>query len=434
LDYRILGPLEVCDEGRTIGLAGDKQRVLLAILLLHANEVVSADGLIDGLWGERPPPSALNALHVHVSRLRRALEDAADPPPASADGALVTRGRGYVLRVGAGELDVGRFRDLVEQGRQALADGDGADAARILRHALALWRGPPLAEFKYEPFAQSAIAQLEELRIAALEERVEADIALGHHGELLAELAALVEQHPLRERLRGQFMLALYRCGRQAEALSVYQQFRRTLSEQLGRDPGPGLRELELAILARDASLDCDSTGTASSSPATGLSDLPRAAGPAHRRRVRLVIGGCTLVAAALAAVAIASSGGGAAPPTLIAADAVGAINPSGGTLRAVVPLGTPPSALAAGYGAVWVTDYDAGTVSRVDPSTRVVVQTIAVGSTPGGIAVGGGAVCVANNYAGTVSRIDPTVNRVVQTIAVGTRPAGSRSATAQCG
>jgi WD40 repeat protein/DNA-binding SARP family transcriptional activator len=264
MDYRILGPLEVSDDGRRVGLGGDKQRALLAILLLHANEVVSSDRLIDDLWRESPPPSAVRTLQAYVSRLRKALgaNGAASVAPGgngsagSANGALLTRGHGYLLRVAPGDLDLDRFGELVDQGRAALAGGEPGEAARSLREALGLWRGPPLADFAYEPFAQAAIAQLEELQLGAVEERIEADLAVGRDQELVGELRDLVERHPLRERLRGQLMLALYRSGRQAEALEVNQEFRRALSQQLGLDPGQGLQQLEAAILARDPLVD----------------------------------------------------------------------------------------------------------------------------------------------------------------------------------
>ncbi|MBV8221269.1 MAG: AfsR/SARP family transcriptional regulator, partial [Solirubrobacterales bacterium] len=262
--FRILGPVEVCDGDRTVGFGSERQRALLAILLLHANEVVSADALIDDLWGERPPPTALRTLQAHVSRLRKVLdtngaglpEADAEPAGTSSRGLLVTRGHGYLLRVAPGDLDLDRFTGMVEQGRQALAAGDPEEAARILGAGLALWRGPPLADFRYEAFAQAPIARLEELRLAAIEERVEADLALGRHEQLVGELTALIEGNLLRERLRAQLMLALYRSGRQAEALEVYQEFRQGLSEQLGLDPGPGLQRLEVAILNRDPRLE----------------------------------------------------------------------------------------------------------------------------------------------------------------------------------
>ena len=423
MDYRILGPFEVRRQGDVLDVEGDKPRALLAILLLHANEVVSADRLIDGLWGERPPPSALNALHVNVSRLRRALGQSSDQQPAARDTVLVTRGRGYVLHVEPGEIDAERCRGLLEQGRELLAGGDPAHAASVLRSALALWRGEPLADFAYAPFAQPAIAQLEELRLAALEERFEADLALGAHRELIGELTAAVGRNPLRERLRGQLMLALYRCGRQAEALDAYQEFRRTLSEELGLDPGPGLQQLELAILARDPSLDLPPTvpALATAGPAT----RPEIAARPGRRWARLAVGASALVAVVLVGAVIAASVGGESTPSILAANSVGAVSPADGGVRAVVPLDAAPSSVAAGDGAVWVADYEAGTVSRIDPQTRAVVQTITVGAVPTGIAVGAGMVWVANNTGESVSRIDPVADRVVQTTAIASPPNG---------
>jgi DNA-binding SARP family transcriptional activator/class 3 adenylate cyclase/WD40 repeat protein len=269
MDYRVLGPLEVSDGDRPIALGGEKQRALLAVLLLHAGEVVSAERLIDALWGERTPGAAHNALQIHVSRLRKALDGSeanqpqatGDSPGTASGGVLVTRGSGYVLRVQPGELDLERFQAAVEAGREALAAGDAQRAAESLREGLGLWRGPPLADFLYEPFAAASIGHLEELRLAALEDRVEAELALGRHEQLIGELSALVAENPLRERLRGQLMLALYRCGRQAEALDVYQQLRHMLAEELGLDPGPRLHQLQAAILERDPSLELQGSG-----------------------------------------------------------------------------------------------------------------------------------------------------------------------------
>jgi YVTN family beta-propeller protein len=431
MDYRILGPLEVCDGDRTLELGGDKQRALLAVLLLHAGEVVSADRLIDDLWGERQPPAALKALQAHISRLRKTLDTNAagwleaggDPSAGSSKGVLVTRGHGYLLRVAPSELDLDRFRGLVEQGRRALAAGDPREAGRVLRAGLAMWRGPPLADFTYEAFAQAAIAQLEELHLGAVEERVEADLALGRHDQLVGELAALVDRNPLRERLRAQLMLALYRCGRQAEALDVYQEFRRHLSEELGLDPGPRLQQLEAAILSRDASLAAPVADWPPAEPAA--SAAPRRRATLERRRQRLAFGGLMLTGVAVAAAVLVSSGGQAARLSVIAADSVGAISPARGAISAVVPVGSSPSRLAAGEGAVWVTNYNDNTVSRIDLATRAVDQTIQAGSTPSGIAVGARAVWVANNFAGTVSKIDPAADRIVQSIPVGNGPSG---------
>jgi DNA-binding SARP family transcriptional activator len=246
-DFRILGPLEVAEGGRLVGLSGARQRALLAILLLHVGEAVSTDRLIDELWGDAPPAAGSAALRVRISQLRRALG------PAGA--LLVTRPPGYAMALSPEQLDLGRFERLVEAGDRALRRDDAADAATNLRAALALWRGPPLADFSYAPFAQGAIVRLQELRLVAIELRVEADLALGDHARLLGELQALVREYPLRERLWGQLMLALYRDGRQAEALEAYRAARRGLVEDIGLEPGPDLRDLEQRILAQDDGL-----------------------------------------------------------------------------------------------------------------------------------------------------------------------------------
>jgi DNA-binding SARP family transcriptional activator len=225
MDDRILGPVEAFHRGR-LPLGGRRQRALLAILLLHANEVVSSDRLIDELWGEGAPPNAAKMLHVYVSRLRKALDR--EGRERSSRDVLVTEAGGYLLHVEPGELDVRRFEALVEEGRRALAENAADRAAVRLREALALWRGPALADLAYERFAHSETARLEEARLAAVEDRIEADLACGRHGGLVGEIAALLGEHPLRERLAGQLMLALYRSGGQAEALEVYRRARTT--------------------------------------------------------------------------------------------------------------------------------------------------------------------------------------------------------------
>ena len=241
MEFRLLGPLEVVEHDRVLVLGGGRQRALFAVLLLHANEVVSADRLIDGLWGQTPPATAGKIVQVYVSRLRKEL----------GNGRLVTRSPGYLLRVDRSELDLARFEQFVAEAGRA----DPRSAALKLRRALALWRGPPLADVEYEPFARAEIVRLEELRWVALEQRIDADLAAGRHAELVGELEALIAQHPLRERLRCQLMLALYRSGRQAEALDVYRHARRELSEQLGLEPGEELKRLEQAILRQDPAL-----------------------------------------------------------------------------------------------------------------------------------------------------------------------------------
>ena len=242
MEFRVLGPLEVAERDRSLALGGHKQRALLAVLLLHANEVVSADRLIDELWGDAPPRTAAKSVQVLVSKLRKEL----------GEGRLLTRPPGYVLHVDGSELDLARFRELVAEAR----DADAADAVEKLRQALALWRGPALGDLAYEPFAQAEIARLEELRLAAIEQRVDADLARGAHSELVGELEALVAEHPLRERLRCQLMIALYRSARQVEALETYRRARHDLAEGLGLEPGEELRRLERAILEHDPALD----------------------------------------------------------------------------------------------------------------------------------------------------------------------------------
>jgi DNA-binding SARP family transcriptional activator len=266
VEFLILGPLEVRDGDRLVPLGGARQRAVLALLLTRANEVVSRDWLIDELWGEHPPESAVNVLQTYVSHLRKAL---------SSD-LLVTRTPGYMIRVERDELDLYRFEDLATE-----ADGaQPAAAATKLRAALELWRGTALADFAYDPFAQATITRLEELRLTALERRIEADLALGRHGELVGELEVLTLEHPLRERFRRYLMLAFYRSGRQAEALATYQDARRVLVDQLGIDPSPSLQELERAILRQEPGLESPDIGTAP----------PEGAEPARTDRSILVV------------------------------------------------------------------------------------------------------------------------------------------------
>jgi DNA-binding SARP family transcriptional activator/pimeloyl-ACP methyl ester carboxylesterase len=244
VDFRLLGPLEVIDGSSPLPLASGKQAALLALLLLNANRTVGRDRLVDELWGEDVPESAQKMVQIHVSQLRKAL-----PEPR-----LHTRAPGYSLEVEEGELDLSEFERLVGEGRGSLAEGDAENASRLLRDALALWRGPALAEFS-EPFAGPEGARLEELRVAAIEWRIEADLALGRHGDVVGELETLIARHPLRERLRAQHMLALYRSGRQADALASYRAYRRALDTELGIEPSPSLKALEGSILRHEPGL-----------------------------------------------------------------------------------------------------------------------------------------------------------------------------------
>jgi predicted ATPase/DNA-binding SARP family transcriptional activator len=273
MDFHILGPLEALDDGGDVTPAGTKRRALLALLLLHANETLPTERLIDELWGEHPPATAARTLQAHVSRLRKVLDAGARNDPS---GVIVTREHGYQLKLDPERLDSHRFERLVAEGRTELGAGHAERAASAFESALSLWRGAPLADLAYEPFAQPEIARLEELRIAALEDLNDAKLALGRHSELVGQLEALIGEHPYRERLRAQLMLALYRCERQADALQAYQDARRTLVDQLGIEPGEHLRELERAVLAQDPAL---------ATPAEKASEVPASRLPAPPTR-----------------------------------------------------------------------------------------------------------------------------------------------------
>jgi YVTN family beta-propeller protein len=390
VEFRILGAFEVAQDGQPLALGGAQQRSVLALLVLHRGEVLSTDRLVDELWGERAPATAHKTVQVYVWNLRRAL----------GDGVIVTRGRGYVLIVQAPQVDVGRFEALVGEGRRALGEGDPGRASVLLGAALALWRGEPLADFAYEPFAQGEIARLEEARLAALEDRIEADLALGRHAALVAELEGLVAANPLRERLRGQLMLALYRSGRQADALENYRKARRELIDELGIEPGPGLQELEGAILAHDPALKA---------PPQRSAFVPViAARRGWRGRVLLAAGGALLFAA-ITLVAVRLSGSGGSAPQ-VTANSVAVIDARVGNVVARVPAGARPSQLAVGDGGLWVANLGEGTFSEIDLRTRQVIRTLATGTTAAttiaGVTVGSGAIWAIDSTA-VVRRLD---------------------------
>ncbi len=407
MEFRILGPLDVVAGGRSVDLGGPKQRALLAALLVRANEVVSQDELIDDLWGEAPPATAAKTLQAYVSRLRKALaRDSEEAPTAR----LETQAHGYVLRIPPESLDAVVFQRGLEEGRQALANDEARRAAMRLREALALWRGAALADLAYESFAQPEIARLEELRLSALEERIEADLALGRAGELIGELEALVERYPLRERLRGELMLALYRTGRHAEALQVYQDGRQQLAAELGLEPGEALRRLERQILEQDPALGASGRGAR---PAL----VPASA---WRHPVRLAVAGAVVLALAVGLAAWRLVGGEADHGT---AGAI-ALDPETGSVRKTISFGTSPSSVAVGEGSVWVLDGDDQTVTQVDPERNEVVRVFGTSSRPTDIAAGAGALWVGNGGSDdldemprSVSRIDPASGVVVDTI-----------------
>ena len=436
VEFGILGPLEVRRSGRAVSLGGPRQRAVLALLLLEANRVVSMDRLAEDVWGGDPPEGWATTLQTYVFHLRQALEP--DRSRGAAGDVLVTRDRGYLLRVDREHLDGALFQDGFTAGRAALEAGRYAEAAETLRKALDLWRSPVLADLADYAFTRPEAARLEELRMAALEARIDADLALGRHDALTAELEQLAAKHPLRERLHGQLMLALYRCGRQAEALAAYRRARDLLADELGIDPGEPLERLHAAVLAHDRALDWADPPALADGQRAGASTAAPAASPAPgspgrrfagnqelawaRRRARrlLVIGSALAVAAAACVVAVARPWAG--EPTGLPADSVGLIDSSGGRAGTPAMVGSP-AGLAYGDGSVWAVDSAQGTVSRINPATRAVVQTIKVGIDPAAVTVTGQDAWVANSGDGTVSQISSTTNTVVQTIRVGSLP-----------
>ena len=404
--FCVLGPLEAYENGRSVAVGGGRQRALLALLLVHAGEIVSRDRLIEDLWAGKPPPGGSQNLDVYLSRLRKVFRE------AGAGDVLATRAPGYVLH--AEETDARRFETLVAEGREALAAGEGGRAAQVLAEALALWRGMAYVEVADESWARAEAGRLTELRLSATEDRIEAELSLGRQSALVPELELLVARDPTRERLVGQLMLALYRSGRQAGALAAYRAARCSLVEELGLEPGPELRRLEAEVLAHDPVLDLpQKPGPQPTAPRSG----PR------RRRPRSALAAAAVLLAAAVIAALALTGGSTGSRRAIAADGAGALDLVTGQVAASVPVGSAPAGIAAGAGSVWVTNGADGTVTRIDPHGPHVEQTLPVGGSPAGLAYGAGAVWAANALDGSVSRIDPRANRVVQTISIGRRP-----------
>lgn len=382
MQFRILGSLEFADGDGAISLDAPKQRALLGVLLLYPNEVVSTNRLIDELWGEHPPATAVKVVQTYVSQLRRGL----------GPDVIETRPPGYLLRVEEDALDADRFRRLTGEGRLSATKGNQQRADGLFREALALWRGPPLADVTFESFARSEVERLEEERLDVLTDRIDCELALGRHHELTSELESHVKQHPLRERFRAQLMLALYRSGRQADALSAYQDARRTLVDELGLEPGRELRDLEQAILRHDTALEAPVA--------------PREVVGVHGRRGVLaavpVVGVAVLLALALSSV----FGSGSEGLSSVRPNAVGIIDPGSNRIVGEVAVGVGPEAVAVGTGSVWAANTEDETVSRIDPVTRRLVRTISVDGYPGDLAIDRGSVWVALGPLAMLSRI----------------------------
>jgi len=384
VEYRILGPLEISTEGHKVSVAAGRERTLLLLLLLNRPHPVSVDAIVDMLWPDEPPASAPKVVQNYVLRLRKTL----------GHDVVATVAGGYALQAAEDEVDAARAVSILASGRAALRRGETKEADRLLGEGLALWRGEPLADVRYDDFAQAEIARLDELRLSAVEDRNDVQLRLGEHARLVSELEQQVRNQPLRERLRGQLMLALYRSGRQADALAAYQAAREALDER-GLEPSRELRDLERSILNQDPSLDV-----------TPAAD----ARPDHRifGRRRLLTGTALAVVAlfALAAGIYLLDRGSQASISSLGADSVAQIDAGSGRVRRSFPVGATPTGVAISPAAIWVTSFDDRTVSRIDVRSG---QQKVVGSpsTPTGIATGGRGVWVISSFDGTVERLD---------------------------
>ena len=374
MEFRILGPLEVLDGQQTVRLGAAKQRALLGVLLLHANETVSSARFVDELWGESPPPTAEKLVQGYVHALRKTL----------GAGVVVTRAPGYELRVEAGCLDVQEFERLIDEARA----GKLEQAVELRAQALALWRGPPLADVVLEGPERNTLARLSELRLTTQIERIDAELALGRDAQLVGELESLAAANPYQERVAAQLMLALYRSGRQADALHVYQTVRRALSDELGLQPGQELRGLEAAILRQDETLTPDRNVARGAPPPTEPPSSPPA--PSRRRRSRLVPALAILVALGVAATAILAFRGEPAPVT-VPPNSVAVIDAKTNELVTTVPVGIRPGPIAAGGGFVWVGNLQDRNLSKLGAQGTLVGTFPLDNRTPTGLAVRSG-------------------------------------------
>jgi YVTN family beta-propeller protein len=391
VEFRILGPLEVSSGDELLPLGGPNQRALLAILLLRANESVRRASLIDEIWGESPPKTADVSLNGYVSKLRKLLANGSGT-------AIETRPDGYSLRLVPDQLDSHRFESLVADARQDKVQGRHQDAQKKIAAALQLWRGAPLSDFVYAQFAQSEIARLEELRLAAVEERYETELELGHPGTVVGDLEKLAADHPFRERPTALLMLALYRAGRQAEALQAYERMRRSLAEELGLEPSEGLQDLHRRILRRDPEL----------APRASAED---GRGFARSVRTRLLVGVVATAGAVALVAAFAFARG--AHGVRVAQDSLGIFDPMTDRFVGDVPVGRAPTLVTYGSGAAWVVNEHGRVVSRVDARTGRVEDNISAPARVTGMAVGDGSIWIASSDDGRVRRVDSTYNRL---------------------
>lgn len=381
------------EDGRPLALGRLKERVVLAVLLLHANEFVSRERLIDELWGIAPPATARKAVNVYISKLRKALGTNGHDPIATADG-------GYRLAVGLDLLDADRMRSLVASARERMASGESESASRLLQEALAFWRGPTLGGLSLESVGRDEVAQLDALRLTVVMDRIDCDLALGRHEDVLGELQVLVREHPLRERLRAQQMLALYRADRQADALEAYQHARHALIDELGIEPSESLQRLQQAILRHDPPLEAPAgtaaTNGASLPPAPAADAFPASAPRSRRRRPTLrrrylVMAGLAAAAAVAAPVAVLSTRGSGHRPARalpqIRSNSLVRIDPATGTVVSDSKAGIEPGPMALASDTFWIVSRGDRTILRSSLRTGGVPHVFAVASHPYDIA-----------------------------------------------
>jgi DNA-binding SARP family transcriptional activator len=371
MEYRILGPLEVLEDGRPLALGRLKERLVLAMLLLHPNEFVSRERLIDELWGVSPPATARKAVNVYISKLRQTLTSDGHEPIATADG-------GYRLVVDPELLDAHRMRSLVAAARERISGGDSEAASGLLEEALAFWRGPTLAGLTLESVGRDEVAQLDELRLTVLMDRIDCDLAQGRHEDALGELQVLVREHPLRERLRAQQMLALYRADRQADALETYQQARHDLIDELGIEPSESLQRLQQAILQHDPALEtpAGTAGTNGALPAPAAVAVPAKVPPRSRPRRYLVVAALAVVATVAALVVFVSTRGSrqsapGSPVSFVQPDSVALINPASGRFVGEGAGGDSPGPMALVGNRLWIVMRGSGQIQPYDVRTH---------------------------------------------------------------
>ena len=399
--FRILGRFEALVDGRRLDLSRRRERALLGVLLLNLGEVVSVDALIDSVWGDRAPASARHLVHEYVSRIRSAFGDAS---------LIATRAPGYVVERDACELDAAQFSELVGEARSAAAADDLPDALKAYDEALGLWRGDALSDVALDGDARSAATNLEGQRRAARSERVDVALALGRHHQLIPDLERAVAAEPLDEQLRRQLMLALYRDGRQADALERYRKGRRTLVEQVGVEPGAELRALEQAILRHDPALALPSPSAGETFTSNDETPEPP---PAPRRRVGLAAAAAVVLIAGLATIAAFTAR--KAPSTIapVRGNAVAVVDAANARLLGSVPVTAPPGAIAYGAGSVWVSSPAARSLLRISPKSRQVAESIPLPVAAQSLAVAGSSVWALgsgpNDEFMTLDRIDPT-------------------------